>query len=382
MKLLSLKTYNTNTKIKINKIDFQPFSLLVGASGVGKTQILDAINNLRQISQGNPKSGFSWEVEFEIDSTPYYWSGEYGEVEGDNVNNPLISFHIFGNDEEEIKPVILHEKLIVSGKEIISRDGEDIFFKGEAIVKLDPSESAINLLKQELEIAVVKKAFNKIISTTRNDFGFAYIGFIKRSKEYDADISSVEELRDNDFALPIKMYVCQEKLPVYFQQIIDTYIDIFPFVEGVMIEKYEEDMSPRGYLAFNVRVKERGIEHWINQDSMSSGMIKTFYQIAYLYLCSKGTVFLIDEFENGFGVNCINDITDVLMNTGDGMQFIITSHHPYIINNVPIDNWKIISRKAGEIKSYDANEFKLKESNHEAFTKLINLDVYSYGADI
>ena len=114
---------------------------------------------------------------------------------------------------------------------------------------------------------------------------------------------------------------------------------------------------------------------------MSSGMIKTFMQIAHIHLSPRGTVFLIDEFENGFGVNCINDITDILIHQGGEVQFIITSHHPYIINNIPLDNWKIISRKAGIVDNYTANDFNLHESNHEAFTKLINLDVYVDGAD-
>ncbi|MOA29450.1 hypothetical protein D3C78_1504630 [compost metagenome] len=63
------------------------------------------------------------------------------------------------------------------------------------------------------------------------------------------------------------------------------------------------------------------------------------------------------------------------------MQFILTSHHPYIINNIPLDNWKIVSRKAGVVDNYSAEHFNLQESNHEAFTKLINLSVYFDGAD-
>lgn len=382
MKLLSFEAYNKQTKVRVNRIDFQSFSLLVGASGVGKTQILNAIHKLKSISSGSNESGFCWDVNFEIDSTIYSWSGEFDTLEGNEFENPFSSIVLIPNDEDSAKAAILTERLIINGTEIVSRDKDNITFNGELIVRLNPNESVISLLKQEPEISKVKKAFSQIVSMGESESGNFFIMFAKKTKDIDAKFESVDALRNSEISLLGKLYSCQETMSEYFSNIVSSYIDIFPFVEGVRVHKFDDDTAVRGYVAYVIGVKERGVDHWINQESMSSGMIKTLTQIAYLHLCPKGTVFLIDEFENGFGVNCINDITEVLMNTGDGIQFIITSHHPYIINNVSVDNWKIISRKAGEIKSFNADVFKLKESNHEAFTKLINLDIYSQGADI
>lgn len=108
-------------------------------------------------------------------------------------------------------------------------------------------------------------------------------------------------------------------------------------------------------------------------------MKKVFLQLCYLLLSPPHSVFLIDEFENGFGVNCIDAISEWLLKPNMKYQFIITSHHPYIINHIPSKRWKIVSRNKNIIQAYEADQF-LDESNHESFIKLINLPIYKLGA--
>ena len=43
---------------------------------------------------------------------------------------------------------------------------------------------------------------------------------------------------------------------------------------------------------------------------------------------------LIDEFENGLGVNCIDVLAELLLGERRDLQFVITSHHPKIINQI------------------------------------------------
>ncbi|HEC0300546.1 TPA: ATP-binding protein, partial [Acinetobacter baumannii] len=171
--------------------------------------------------------------------------------------------------------------------------------------------------------------------------------------------------------------------PEIFEDITDAYQDIFPYVEQLKIEKQlftlKNDSDETEFGQDILMIKESGISEWISHDEMSSGMLKTFVQLAYLYLSPTGTIFLIDEFENGFGVNCINSISQWLVNPEFNHQFIITSHHPYIINNISPKRWKIISRNSNKILSYDTSSV-LDCSSHEAFIKLINLPLYNRGA--
>lgn len=377
MKIVSLEAFNKHNSLKINKITFNDFTLLVGASGVGKTQILNAISQIKNIANGETVSGFCWKLGFIADGKFCNWSGEFEKTK--NYHEHDVRYIPFVHDDEE-KAAILNESLVVDGVDLIKRDSENIFYSGKEIVKLSPSESVIHLLRQEKDISFINKAFNNIV-LINTDMDSSLILY-RKSKDLDKiSVSSLDDIREKELSLNTKLFLCQEKKPSYFSLIVDSYKDIFPFVEDVKIEKYEDETMPKAFNVYIIKVKERGLDGWVSHMSMSSGMLKTFIQIAYIHLSPKGTVFLIDEFENGFGVNCINDITDILLNSGNGSQFIITSHHPYIINNIPLECWKIISRTAGVVHSFVAKDLNLHESNHEAFTKLINLDIYANGAD-
>jgi hypothetical protein len=102
-------------------------------------------------------------------------------------------------------------------------------------------------------------------------------------------------------------------------------------------------------------------------------MIKSLMFLATIELSAAGSVILIDEFENSLGVNCLDTLTeDLLVNYRD-LQFIITSHHPYIINNISPAYWKIVTRKGGVIKVNNAVDFHISKTRQKAFIDLINV---------
>ncbi len=107
-------------------------------------------------------------------------------------------------------------------------------------------------------------------------------------------------------------------------------------------------------------------------------MLKTLFFIALVRLSANGTVLLIDEFENSLGINCLDVVTDQLFGSRE-LQFIITSHHPYVINNIPMEYWKVVTRKGGVIQTHSAEELKLGRSKHKAFTELINSKEFRQG---
>ena len=114
---------------------------------------------------------------------------------------------------------------------------------------------------------------------------------------------------------------------------------------------------------------------------MSWGMVRTLKQLSELYLCKEGTVFLIDEFENSLGINCINEITTDILTSRRRLQFIFTSHHPYIINNIESKNWKLVTRNAGVVKAQDMSKFDFGRSKHEAFMQLLQLEEFHTGEE-
>ncbi len=122
-----------------------------------------------------------------------------------------------------------------------------------------------------------------------------------------------------------------------------------------------------------IQIKEKNSHVWIVEPNISSGMIKSLMFLATIELSPDGSVILIDEFENSLGVNCLDTLTeDLLVNYRD-LQFIITSHHPYIINNISPGYWKIVTRKGGAIQVHNAADFHISKTRQKAFIDLINV---------
>jgi predicted ATPase len=384
MKITSFEFKDHAVEWTLERIEFNSLTLLVGASGVGKTRILKAILCLKKIARGASLNGAEWRVEFLANGLPYVWSGLF-------ENKGFFSESIFENSDkadDKDKPNIANEKLYINNELIVDRSIESIIFNGTRTVKLSQKESVISLLKEEDQIKVVHTELLKILfddSSGENNNFFRYFVLDDESVSKFHEYKDLDSIRNSDEDLRTKLYLTYKNLPNIFEKIKNSFIDVFPYIEGLKIEPIEktDEKIPRFFkdLPF-VQIKERGIRNWIDERKLSSGMYRTLFHIAELYLCADGTIVLIDEFENSLGINCIDDITDSIVTYTGDLQFIITSHHPYIINNISLDNWKVIFRKAGVVKNYNATQLKIGKSKHEAFTQLINLDMYSEGVEI
>ena len=181
------------------------------------------------------------------------------------------------------------------------------------------------------------------------------------------------------------MFLCYKNQPDTFSKIKNRYTEVFPLVEDIRFAPLDNSIKDvPSFIKEHpfIQIKEKGISEWIHQGRISSGMFRTLLHISELYLSSKGTIILIDEFENSLGVNCIDELTyDLAHGKEKNIQFILTSHHPYIINNIDVRNWKIVSRKAGVINTFDASDFNIGNSMHDKFIQLINLPQYSSGTE-
>jgi ABC-type proline/glycine betaine transport system ATPase subunit len=64
MKIKRVAFWDNLREWRFEPIDFSNLALLVGVSGVGKTQILKGILNLQRIANGASLNGLAWEVTF------------------------------------------------------------------------------------------------------------------------------------------------------------------------------------------------------------------------------------------------------------------------------------------------------------------------------
>ncbi|MGB0897543.1 MAG: hypothetical protein ACPGRW_09505, partial [Flavobacteriaceae bacterium] len=82
MRIHSLSYQDTKTGWTLPKIEFNRMTLLVGASGVGKTKILNAINTIKGIARGRSFDDIKWEIEFStLEGDIYNWKGAFNQVD-------------------------------------------------------------------------------------------------------------------------------------------------------------------------------------------------------------------------------------------------------------------------------------------------------------
>ncbi|MEC4882653.1 MAG: AAA family ATPase [Scytonema sp. PMC 1070.18] len=377
MKIQKVTYYDHELEWRFEPIEFANFTLLVGASGVGKTQILESINKLQKIANGESLNGVEWDTIFSVDNSIYQWQGEF---EAKKVSS------LIKDDESEKNSHfrILREKLSKEGKLIIERRNSEIIFKGDKLPKLSPFQSIVDIFSEEEDITPVKNGFKKIIySNPLRENSIDVIMYPKIYSSLSSKPSSLEEIREMNLPIQLKLALTYKYVPWVFNKIKENFINIFFQVEDIKMDPDENDDHLFIMLAEYpfIQIKEKGVNHWIKQRQISSGMLKTLLHISEIYLYPEESIILIDEFENSLGVNCIDVVIDLLLENRN-TQFIITSHHPYIINNIAMEYWKIVTRKGGVVTARDAKDFNLGRSRHEAFMQLINLDAYKEGISI
>lgn len=382
MKISKFQFEDKSLEWRLEELLLNKITLLVGASGVGKTQILRALMGLKQITNGSSINGVAWLIEFEtLLKKKYTWQGEF--------ENKGISIFTEEDDDEEDKKnkaKIVFEKLYLDKKLIVERTTDKILFNGQPTIKLSQQESVLSLLKEEDLVKPAHDELKKLYfadhsnSASERGFSFSFLNSNNLAKKY----KTLQKIQESELETPLKLFFLSKVDKKTFALIKQRYIDIFPQVEDIKIaplETKEKEMPDFLKDYPFIQIKEKNVKHWINQNRISSGMFRTLLQLSELYLCAEGTIFLIDEFENSLGINCINEITNDILSSRRQLQFILTSHHPYIIDAINFDNWKLVTRNAGIIKTHNISRFNIGKSKHSAFMQLLQLDEYQTGQE-
>jgi len=369
MKIINLSYKNRKSGWNFNDLAFNNLTLLVGASGVGKTQILRAIFKVASIAKGKSSNGIEWHVSFKQGELEYLWEGAFAVVDSE---------HETVADEGDVAAPIEYERLYrISGKKVllIDRDTNSLKFNGLTTVKLEAEKSAVALLKEENDIMPVYNGFLQI-SLMRHLNNGIRISPVKVTEE--SIIKDIDTLRKlPNLSMVEQLFLLYKHELREFDFVKERFISIFPFVEDLKFTT--------GTLFNNVTypillLKESGVEQWISQKFISSGMFSALSHLVAITLAKDGDVILIDEFENSLGVNCIEEVADLVLYPETELQFIITSHHPYIINNIDYGKWKIVTRQGTNVSVHSANDLRIGEhSKHDAFMQLIQSKAYQMG---
>jgi hypothetical protein len=336
---------------------------LVGLSGVGKTQILNAIEYSLKLAINKTLRLEPFDVNLcvEINNDEYVWSYRIEEDYDEDIINT-----------KEVKYYFAYEKLVKNGTEtIIFRDGDTVCVIGyEKVPAPKKDESLLVQYSEDTFMRPIIKGISKLYPI---EIDMDVRGAIDR-ESFNMFKSKTKNVMENGekpsfekfshLPVPLKLYITKEYYPDMYAEIFSAVKELFMEINSIDIV---EDVSRELYMvAIDVYGKK------LMQHEISNGMLKTIYYVVELITMSKNSLVLIDEFENGLGVNCIEVLAEILLDERKDLQFIITSHHPKVIGQISNAKWKIIERNISIVTNSTAEEYGISHSQHDAYFNLLN----------
>ena len=373
MKLLTYKYNDVGINgWNFSKVTFGKINLLVGTSGSGKTRFLNTLFNIGS-SIADPKAGLRdghWEMDIQIQENKYSWMIDVIKSESTQ------------------KPIVNKEKLIdnIKNQTVFERDNNKFFFQGKELPKLSVDQSGLKILSDEEIISPIIAGFSSIL---RKHFS---MDALIRVTEYGSlpdtfytnvkDIS-IEKILSGDFTLNLNLYLLNKYFPAYFEEICKNFKSVFPFIENIKIVDLRElnkSISIPGLIP-TFCIQEKGNPELIQLRDLSSGMQKVLLILTDYYILPPEGIYLLDEYENSLGTNAIDFLPNFLKEQDNKHQYIITSHHPYLISNIPTKNWFVFHREKKNIDIQFGNAIvdKYGKSKQDAFSQLMNDPFYFEG---
>ena len=262
-------------------------------------------------------------------------------------------------------------------------------FDGKQMPKLSPRETSISLLQEEEAIRPLYQAFSRIRRRLFSQDALSSVsGFQVIPPQIIAQMRKkrdLERLFRAEMNLSASLFVLSQYFKKIYQGIVDSYLQVFPFIQEARIAELSELQPniavPGRCPVFTIR--ERGSNTWIPINEFSSGMQKVLLILTDVFILPEGGVYIIDEYENSLGLNAIDFFPQFVLDLEKDIQFFITSHHPYIINAIPPNNWFIFHRRGMQVSIRYGEELadRFGKSKQKAFVQLINDPFFSQGVE-
>ncbi|MBF0261268.1 MAG: ATP-binding protein [Magnetococcales bacterium] len=346
MSIVSLEFEDRARGWKLRPTNFGPFNLLVGPSGAGKTSVLKALQSVCRAGTKNLSSAShcDWSLQISDNSNLYGWNAT-------TQRSTIIKESIQIGDKKYIDRLPNRDVFNINGTEINLK-----LKTSESIVSLLEGDSVINYINSALQSLIISEPINLLKSIDMSNL------------KGKIDIDNLRQ--DTTLSLETRAYLLYRDHTEIFQNIKYLFFEIFEKISDIKIDIFDF-ANETNLLTISITEDNKNIF----DEDISSGMLRVLSILLELALAPKGAVILIDEIENSLGVNCLPQIIDAMLERSNEVQFIITSHHPYVINNIPYEYWRLVRRKGGEVWLQDAKDIPALaslSSYHDRFLHLIN----------
>jgi len=357
-----------------DEVEFGKLNLIVGDTATGKTRFLNTIFNLGSFVASNQYRRGEWEVTLEVTDAQYRWK-------------------ISTDERDKQKKSVIEEKLWIikdnTEKKIVNRSNSEFYFNNKKLPKLNPRMTSISILKEEEVIKPIYEGFEHIMRRKffQDELAKAseliildpqLINKHKRNKSLDV-------LYKENFSLNAKLHIITKCYPEIFNKICNNMKEIFPFIKETAMKDFSK-VSKSISTSMNIPVfciKENNSNEWIPVNELSSGMQKVLLVISDILTLPNGSIYILDEYENSLGVTAIDFFPSFISNIENDIQFFVTSHHPYLINQISPKDWFVFHRKGKIVSIKYGQELaeKFGKSKQKAFIQLINDPFYKEGVE-
>jgi predicted ATPase len=364
--------------LDFDSIELQEVNLFVGISGSGKSQLLASLFNVARFAIGSEKRVVpyfpflgEWKIDILIDKKKYIWTCKR-------------------ENTVEKQGLILQEQIDLSedgkSRTLVKRTNDKFTFDGSDLPKLDATTSCIELLRDEDKIKPLFQGFtNVIVRNFSGELGnvYEYTSIDKSQEGLFTNPATFEQGRYLLFSLPLnlRLYFIHKFFKKEYQSIIDSLKELFPeILECHIVDGHKEKIliSPGTFTPVFV-INEKNVKKRIPFKDLSSGMRKVLLILTDILTMPSGFIYELDEYENSLGVNVIDFLPTLLLEHQKSKQFLITTHHPYLINKMPVKNWYVLGRVGTKVRVKYGKELldSYGKSHQDAFIQLINDPFYS-----
>ncbi|WP_086248605.1 AAA family ATPase [Campylobacter vicugnae] len=325
------------TKYEYNYFDNRlPKSVfLFGQNAVGKTNVLESIDNLFNIINKG--------IDLEQQKTFI------------NASTNELKYHlevICGNDLYTYKLEINQEKILY---EYLSKNNEQFYeFKDDTLVS-NRYKDFKSLLSVKSKTTILQKLKDNIISE------------ISEFIEYDCMFYKIEH--------GMRGYkIRDEEIKIFFERKKDAVINILTILDNSITDFYFLDLKDNSY---KMILKRGDIDFGIELES--SGIKKIIWLVPIIiFTMENGGITLIDELDSSIGTISLIRFLNSTINSEDNEkgQFLISTHNPLLFDTELLspDQIYIVTKEDYATKINSLDSFELRKDKRKAYLNYLRGD--------